>query len=103
MLVDPAVTDTTSPAPLIAAQALGVPYVATARGCLAQGAGLVVPRRDPGAIADALAALAADSELRARMGTAGRQMGEALASRALNEDLDRLQALYLGTVERRAG
>jgi len=39
--------------------------------------GLLVPRRDPAALADALARLAADAELRQRLGSAARRLAEA--------------------------
>ncbi len=75
VFVDPAVAGTTSSAPLVTALANGVPFVATAREpSLADGAGIEVPRRDPRAIATALARLAADRELRERMGRRGEQL-----------------------------
>jgi glycosyltransferase involved in cell wall biosynthesis len=73
VFLDPAVTDTTSPTAMIAAQAGGLPFVATTRRSgLPEDAGISVPRRNPAAIAEALALLAADPALRARMGQAGR-------------------------------
>jgi glycosyltransferase involved in cell wall biosynthesis len=60
------------------AAAMRLPIVATdIRGCrqvVEPGVtGLLVPPRDPGALAEAIAALAADPERRVRMGAAGRQ------------------------------
>jgi glycosyltransferase involved in cell wall biosynthesis len=59
------------------AASMGLPIVATdIRGCrevVERGiTGLLVPPRDPAALADAIAALALDPERRQRMGTAGR-------------------------------
>ena len=91
VFVDAAVADT-SPTPLLAAQALGVPYVATERDGLAEGAGMIVPRRDPRAIADALVTFARDPELRMGMAAVGRAQSD--YSSALEADLGRLQNLY---------
>jgi glycosyltransferase involved in cell wall biosynthesis len=92
VFVDPAVIDTPSRAPLQTAQAAGVPYVATAGAGLCPDAGIVVPRRHPRAIADAVATLARDRDLRARMGQAGRS---ALAGAAtLDDHLAGLVRLY---------
>jgi glycosyltransferase involved in cell wall biosynthesis len=60
------------------AAAMGLPIVATdVRGCrqvVEPGVtGLLVPPRDPRALADAIAELAVDPERRCRMGAAGRQ------------------------------
>jgi len=59
------------------ASAMGVPVVATdIRGCrqvVDHGVtGLLVPARDPTALAAAIASLASDADLRRRLGTAGR-------------------------------
>ncbi len=61
------------PVSLMEAKALGLPAVVTAVGgvpeMVADGEdGLLVPRRDPARLADALATLVADDELRARLG-----------------------------------
>jgi glycosyltransferase involved in cell wall biosynthesis len=66
------------PIALIEAMALGRPAVATRVGgvpeVLADGVqGLLVPPRDPDALADGLLKLLGDPELRARMGAAGRE------------------------------
>ena len=65
------------PVTLLEAMAHGVPVVASAIGGIPEllegGSGLLVPPEDPGALADALAGLAADPELRAALGESGRQ------------------------------
>jgi glycosyltransferase involved in cell wall biosynthesis len=88
VFLDPAVTDTTSRAPLIAARRCGLPSVATPRAGLEVDGGIVVPRRDPQAIARALATLAGDPELRQRLGR------EASRSVAPDDHLERLERLY---------
>jgi glycosyltransferase involved in cell wall biosynthesis len=62
---------------VLEAQAAGLPVVCTDAEGLAENVldgvtGLVVPRRDPVAMADALAHLAADPARRVAMGAAGR-------------------------------
>jgi colanic acid/amylovoran biosynthesis glycosyltransferase len=62
---------------VIEAQAMETPVVTTDAGGLPENVddgvtGFVVPRRDPDALAEKLALLASDPELRARMGRAGR-------------------------------
>ncbi|HET7566787.1 MAG TPA: GT4 family glycosyltransferase PelF [Gaiellaceae bacterium] len=64
------------PLALLEAMGAGIPVVATdVGGCrsLVRGAGLVVPPGSPRAAADAIARLLLDSELRARLGAAGRR------------------------------
>ena len=67
------------PVALLEAMSHGIPVVATSVGgipeLLGDGAGLLVPPRDPVALADALARLDAD-ELRARLATLGRERVE---------------------------
>ena len=68
---------------LLEAMASGLPCVATdVVGCREAVAdsesGVLVPPRDPAALADALERLVADPELRARMGAAGRARAETL-------------------------
>lgn len=65
------------------AAAMGVPIVATdVRGCrqvVEHGVtGLLVPPRDPGALAAAVRRLAGDADLRAQMGTAARERARRL-------------------------
>ena len=75
----------------------GRPVVATPVGgtpeVVADGeTGLLVPPRDPHALADALGRLLADPQLRARMGEAGeRRVRERFSAEAMTE---RLLALY---------
>jgi glycosyltransferase involved in cell wall biosynthesis len=78
VFVDPAVADTTPSSPLVTAQAHGVPFVATSRHpALPNEAGIEVPRRDPRAIAAALARLAADPGLCERMGRRAKKLSGA--------------------------
>ncbi|MCG8459465.1 MAG: glycosyltransferase [Holophagales bacterium] len=61
---------------VLEAQASGVPVVASDAGGLPENVangetGILVPAREPGAAADALARLARDPDLRRRMGEAG--------------------------------
>jgi glycosyltransferase involved in cell wall biosynthesis len=69
------------PMSVLEAMAAGVPVVATAVGGVPElvrddETGLLVPPRDPGALAAALGKLAADPELRRRLGGAGRRRVE---------------------------
>jgi glycosyltransferase involved in cell wall biosynthesis len=98
VLVDAAVTETTSPAGLVAAMAAGIPFVATGRPGLATEAGLIVPRRDPRALAEALGRLAADPDLRARLGEAGLRHSGAYT---LGEHLGLVERLYRRALENR--
>jgi colanic acid/amylovoran biosynthesis glycosyltransferase len=65
------------PVVLIEAMAAGIPVVATNTGgipeLLDEDSGIIVPQRDPSAIADALALLATDGARRRRLGQAGIQ------------------------------
>lgn len=63
---------------VVEAQAMTLPVVSTDADGLPENVddgqtGFIVPRRNPNALADRLAQLAADPSLRTRMGTAGRQ------------------------------
>jgi glycosyltransferase involved in cell wall biosynthesis len=69
------------PMSVLEAMAAGVPVVATAVGGVPElvsdaETGILVPPRDPAALARALGALAADADLRERMGEAGRRRAE---------------------------
>jgi glycosyltransferase involved in cell wall biosynthesis len=84
--------------------ACGVPVVATSWPGVEEAVedgveGLVRPRRDPAALADALACLAADPERRRRMGRAAR----ARAERQFDErtEIAAFERLYADVVERR--
>ncbi len=79
------------------AQAMGLPVVCTDAGGLPENVvdgvtGFVVPRRDPHALADKLALLARDPELRQRLGCAGRQ--RVLERFRLEDQLAKFEALY---------
>jgi glycosyltransferase involved in cell wall biosynthesis len=88
---------------LLEAMARGVPCIATAAGgnreALAQGAGIIVPPRDPPALAKALARILDDPE-------AARELGRRASERAYAEfDVSRTvqetRALYASLLERR--
>jgi glycosyltransferase involved in cell wall biosynthesis len=92
VLLHPAVADGLPGTALDVAHALGVPVISTPRDGLPADAAIAVGRRDPAAIADALARLAADEPLRHRMGEAGRR--HAKGERLLADHLERLERLY---------
>lgn len=82
---------------VIEAQAMGLPVVCTDAGGLPENVadgetGFVVPRRDPGALAEKLALLAGDPDLRRRMGQAGRE--RALRCFRLEGQLAAFERLY---------
>jgi glycosyltransferase involved in cell wall biosynthesis len=82
---------------LLEAMAAGLPVVATAVGgtpdvVVDNVTGLLVPPRNPSALADALAALVRDRGLRRRMGQAGRE--RALRHFSLERTVERTQILY---------
>ena len=85
-----------TPVSLIEAAAAGRPLISTAVGGVADvvpdGAGVLVPRRDPSAFGDALAALAGDPSRRLRMGAIAR----AHASTHFSADalVERTEGLY---------
>jgi len=89
---------------VIEAQAHGVPVVCSDADGLAENVadgvtGIVVPRRDPRGLADAMARLATDGDLRARMGAAGR---ERVRERfAWSDHIDAWVRFYEDAVERR--
>lgn len=87
---------------ILDAMAAGLPVVATRVGGIPEAVtdgqtGLLVPPRDPERLADALAALAADPDRRARMGRQAR-----LKVRAFSADLtaERTRAVYKEALDR---
>lgn len=68
------------PVSLMEAMNYGVPVISTRTGgipeLLEDGAGLIVPPRDPQALADAIALLAESADLRTKLGKAGRKVIE---------------------------
>ena len=79
------------------AQAAGVPVVATRVGGVPEGvldglSGLLVPPGDPAALATAIDVLAADPDLRRRMGRAGRRLVEQRFDQRVL--IDRLVGIY---------
>jgi colanic acid/amylovoran biosynthesis glycosyltransferase len=85
------------PHTILEAMACGLPVVAAGCGGVREAVtdrreGLVVPTRDPSAIADALEALWDDPELRTRLGEAGR--ARALSDFTLNRQTQDFLALY---------
>ncbi len=86
---------------LMEAMAAGLPVVATDNGGipeLLQGAGLMVPQRDATAIADALASLCRDAQLRSRLGAAGRR--RVAEEFSVDATADRLIARFSGSARR---
>lgn len=88
---------------VIEAQAMELPVVTTDAGGLPENVedgvtGYVVPRRDPAALAEKLALLAEDPELRGRLGAAGRV--RALARFDLDRQADAFVELYRELMER---
>ncbi len=84
---------------VIEGMAAGLPMLVTDVGGNAEAVidgecGLVVPPHAPDRLAEALIRLAADDNLRASMGTAGRERAE--RHYALTSCVDRYEALYLG-------
>lgn len=99
--VCPAVIDGISPA-VVQAQAMALPVVATRgesieRDVVEDGrTGLLVPRRDPSALADCLEQLARDPTLRRRLGTSARAV--ALERFTLPQYVARIDDLYRTTL-----
>jgi glycosyltransferase involved in cell wall biosynthesis len=86
---------------VIEAQAMGLPVVCTDADGLAENVadgvtGFVVPRRDAPALTDALARLAADRDLRHRMGSAARERAE--RGFDISRQLDELDEMYRATL-----
>ncbi len=86
-------------------QAMKLPVVCTDAEGLTENVldgvtGYVVPRRDPVAMADRLAELAVDPELRQRMGIAGRERVAAMYR--IDQEIDGFEWLYYDAIELRA-
>jgi L-malate glycosyltransferase len=92
------------PVAVMEALALGLPIVATAVGGLPEAVddrnGVLVPARDPAVLADALDALAADPDRRARLGAGAR---ERRTEFAVDRTVLRLDDLYRDLAGRTAG
>ena len=89
------------PVALMEAAACGVPVVSTTVSGIPELVdsgvnGILVPPRDPVALAEALERLARDPELRARMGRYGRE--KVLREFSLAANAERLSCLFAGTV-----
>lgn len=96
VFLHPSLTEAFGVAPA-EAQAMALPVVCSDAGGLPENvehevSGFVVPRRDPVAMADRLAALAADGALRLRMGQAARRRAETALS--LEHQLDGFEQIY---------
>jgi colanic acid/amylovoran biosynthesis glycosyltransferase len=103
ILLQPSVTEGI-PTTVLEAMACGLPVVVTDCGGVREAvtdaeAGLVVPPRDPEAIAAALEALWRDPELRERMGRAGRARVESRF--ALRDQVESFLALYRELIDAR--
>jgi glycosyltransferase involved in cell wall biosynthesis len=94
------------------AMAHGVPVVSTDTGGIPElldgGAGIMVPERNPSALADALEKLICDEVLCASIGQAGRRRIEAdfaveQTTRMLSARLSETAPLLMGCPEARAG
>jgi colanic acid/amylovoran biosynthesis glycosyltransferase len=87
---------------VLEAQAMKLPVVCSDAGGLPENVadgvtGFVVPRRNPKAMADKLELLAANPELRRRMGNAGRERVESCFW--LEDQIDRFEKLYLTVLD----
>jgi colanic acid/amylovoran biosynthesis glycosyltransferase len=96
VFLHPAVTEAFGNAAM-EAMAMRLPVVCTDAGGLAEnvvhgGTGIVVHRREPKSLSDALARLAADPGLRQRMGDAGR--ARALSRFKIGDQIAAFSALY---------
>jgi glycosyltransferase involved in cell wall biosynthesis len=93
----PSVEGDTIPQVLMQALAIGLPVISTTVGSIPDvvidgETGFVVPPRDAAALADRIARLLDDDELRSRMGVQGRSMVERRYS--LERMLDRMEGVY---------
>jgi colanic acid/amylovoran biosynthesis glycosyltransferase len=93
------------PTVMLEAMACALPVVVTDVGGVSEAVtegveGIVVPPRDPAAMAAALERLRTDPALRRRMGAAGRRRVQ--AEFTLEHQLDQFEDLYLGLVSRPA-
>jgi colanic acid/amylovoran biosynthesis glycosyltransferase len=91
---------------VVEAQAMELPVVTSDADGLSENVadgetGFVVPRRDPRALAEALARLAADPELRERMGRSGRK--RVLELFEVDREIEEFERLYLAAVQRHGG
>jgi len=82
---------------VLEAMASGVPVVTTRAGGMVEAVtdgveGFVVPIRDPAALADAIARVAADEQLRARMGLAARD--RAVRCFSIERQIDTFEKIY---------
>jgi hypothetical protein len=96
VFVHPSITEAFGVA-VAEAQAMGVPVVCSDAGGLPENVadgitGIVVPRRDPVAIADAVRRLASDPGLRSALGLAGRRRAETLLG--IERQLDAFEQVY---------
>ncbi|MGZ4713574.1 MAG: glycosyltransferase, partial [Acidimicrobiia bacterium] len=90
------------PVAIMEALALGLPVVATDVGGLREAVdardGILVPARDPEALADAIAALRADPARRAELAEGAAARAEEFA---VQRTVDRLEAIYRDLADRR--
>ena len=91
---------------VLEAMACGLPVVTTDAGGMREVVhdgveGLVVPKRNPEAIADAIGRLCSDPELRSRMGAAGR--ASVLREHTLEQQAESFVRLYCEAIERYRG
>ncbi len=93
----PSYGDEGVPQGIMQAMACALPVVTTAIGAIGEAVrdgetGIMVPTRDASSLADGLARLMADEELRLRMGEAGRRY--ALANFSIEKMLDRMEEVF---------
>ena len=90
---------------ILEAMAAGLPVVATEVGGIGEivdgATGTLVPARDTEAMADALAVLANDANLRTRMGSAGRRRAcEAFSASRMAREIERIYSSVLFSLSR---